>query len=872
MVGRIVLAAVSLALLAAPAAHASVLYTTLDQPNNVQGINSDFATNTAWVAQSFTLAQAGTPASIAFYAQANIGDTAPVTMSIYSNLDTASGAIPANELVKTNAETVPDQTGDAPTCASIAAPQSLAAGKYWAVFKSDSGGASWFYQRNDTRTSLRTSASGASWTTNAAAKVFSLRIEDTACAPDVDPNPTAGSSAGDFAQRPGTVDDATVTLQNKGTRALTITGASFSDPGASVFKVRQGEPGGVMDIPFVFPKTIGATAEAVLIMHVDCAPAGDTPDGLYQATFNVTTNDPDEPTVSWPVACIVDGTPPFIVLTTGFPGGRDDWFLVMPSIHIDGADTGVGLWQIFCNDTAGPTLTELGHPVDFTLTNDGDHMLDCRSNDFLGNTIPAGTHLVHYKVDTTAPNATKSGGPEQFQYIPTNTPTFEWTAVEATSGVQEIECRVDAGPFIGCASPKKVAALSEGPHVFAVRLTDVAGNVDATPASWTFHVDTIPPTTEILEAPPAVTTETTAHVGAEGVDLPDVIKWLECSLDDGAWHVCESPATYELLAEGKHTARVRAVDHAGNGDPTPAEVTWSIDLTAPTATFVSKPPVLTAARSATFEFTGANAGPAPTASFSCRLDDAADFTPCPSPVTFDDLADESEHTLAVIATDTLGNVQATPTTYTWTISHRPRAIADTFAATADTPADLDVVANDLNPLTGGLTPVLAGAASAKGGAISVVGAQVHYVPPAGFTGSDSFTYRASNSADLLSVPVTVTVVVTPKQVVPPPPPPPVQDRTAPVVSNVKVKKRALRFALTEPATVKVVVKERVKGKRKPVTRGRFTVTGQAGSNVARKARKLLKPGRRYVITVVAVDAAGNTSAPVKVKPARIPRA
>ena len=74
-----------LTLLAAPAAHGTTLYTTLDQPNDVQGINSDFADQTRWVAQAFVPTTSGTARSVAFFAQANFGETAVVSMSIHAD-------------------------------------------------------------------------------------------------------------------------------------------------------------------------------------------------------------------------------------------------------------------------------------------------------------------------------------------------------------------------------------------------------------------------------------------------------------------------------------------------------------------------------------------------------------------------------------------------------------------------------------------------------------------------------------------------------------------------------------------------------------------------------------------------------------------
>ena len=50
----------------------------------------------------------------------------------------------------------------------------------------------------------------------------------------------------------------------------------------------------------------------------------------------------------------------------------------------------------------------------------------------------------------------------------------------------------------------------------------------------------------------------------------------ECRLDARAWTPCRSPKVYRRLDAGRHTFRVRAIDAAGNADPTPAVWRWRI--------------------------------------------------------------------------------------------------------------------------------------------------------------------------------------------------------------------------------------------------------------------------------------------------------
>jgi Bacterial Ig-like domain len=89
-------------------------------------------------------------------------------------------------------------------------------------------------------------------------------------------------------------------------------------------------------------------------------------------------------------------------------------------------------------------------------------------------------------VDTTPPDTTLTNIAS-----PTNdnTPTFSFSGSDNV-GVTGFECQVDTAGFVACTSPFTTAALPDGSHTFQVRAKDAAGNVDPTPASQTFTVDT----------------------------------------------------------------------------------------------------------------------------------------------------------------------------------------------------------------------------------------------------------------------------------------------------------------------------------------------------------------------------------------------
>jgi hypothetical protein len=61
------------------------------------------------------------------------------------------------------------------------------------------------------------------------------------------------------------------------------------------------------------------------------------------------------------------------------------------------------------------------------------------------------------------------------------------------TGLASFECRLDSDQDAGwvpCTSPAQYASLADGAHKFEVRAIDQAGNIDASPASYGWNVDT----------------------------------------------------------------------------------------------------------------------------------------------------------------------------------------------------------------------------------------------------------------------------------------------------------------------------------------------------------------------------------------------
>lgn len=163
--------------------------------------------------------------------------------------------------------------------------------------------------------------------------------------------------------------------------------------------------------------------------------------------------------------------------------------------------------------------------------------------------------------DDGPPDTMITGGPSGL----TNSasPSFTFSSTEAGSS---FECRLDATAFAPCTSPKTFTGLSQGAHTVQVRAKDPAGNIDPSPASRSFTVDTTTPNTTITKAK----INQAKHKATFRIFSSEPGSTFRCKLDKKAFAPCRSPKTYKHLKRGKHKFQVRAVDKAGNIDSTPA--------------------------------------------------------------------------------------------------------------------------------------------------------------------------------------------------------------------------------------------------------------------------------------------------------------
>jgi hypothetical protein len=85
--------------------------------------------------------------------------------------------------------------------------------------------------------------------------------------------------------------------------------------------------------------------------------------------------------------------------------------------------------------------------------------------------------------------------------------------------------------------------------------------------------DKTPPDTKIVKGPPKKTHKRTVKFKFTSTEAGSTF---QCRLDKKPFKQCASPKKYKKLKPGKHVFKVRAIDMAGNVDPTPAKRKFTI--------------------------------------------------------------------------------------------------------------------------------------------------------------------------------------------------------------------------------------------------------------------------------------------------------
>ncbi|HEY3069863.1 MAG TPA: Ig-like domain-containing protein [Gaiellaceae bacterium] len=111
---------------------------------------------------------------------------------------------------------------------------------------------------------------------------------------------------------------------------------------------------------------------------------------------------------------------------------------------------------------------------------EGSHTFQVHQTDTAGNTGPAASYT--WTIDITLPDTAIDTSPPD-----PSSPDVSFT-FSSSEGGSSFECSLDGSAFSACTSPQAYTGLASGAHTFAVRAIDPAGNVDSTPASFSWTV------------------------------------------------------------------------------------------------------------------------------------------------------------------------------------------------------------------------------------------------------------------------------------------------------------------------------------------------------------------------------------------------
>ncbi|WP_083682736.1 DUF4215 domain-containing protein [Archangium sp. Cb G35] len=172
-----------------------------------------------------------------------------------------------------------------------------------------------------------------------------------------------------------------------------------------------------------------------------------------------------------PAAPVITGPKPDSVLATSTPAlsGTAD-----PGSLVTVREGSTVLCTVTANDSGKWSCTPS------TPLADGPHTVTATASNAAGNTSPV-SNSVTFTTDTQAPDTTISHGPAS--HTEDNAAAFGYSSSE--NGVR-YECSLDGTAYAPC---KDAYDVKPGEHTLRVRAVDAAGNVDATPAVYTWTVE-----------------------------------------------------------------------------------------------------------------------------------------------------------------------------------------------------------------------------------------------------------------------------------------------------------------------------------------------------------------------------------------------
>jgi hypothetical protein len=323
--------------------------------------------------------------------------------------------------------------------------------------------------------------------------------------------------------QPGNVGTYVCTLNGTTLPCTTTLSLSALPEGAKTLSVQAKDPSGNLD-PTASTRswTVDATPPVTTLSN---GPANGSRTNSRSATFAISTNE-----VFTSRTCKLNGT----LLACGgasiaLSGLADGKYTLSATSTDRAGNIGTSVSRTWTVDTDPPTTKLTGGPAEGSISStttatfvlasdeagtfacrldgvalpctsgsltvvglkDGGHTLSVRATDAAGNQDP---NIVSraWRVLATPPDTTIAAGPDEGSATTETTAEFSFSGADAGG---RYECRLDGGEFAPCNRPagQALSDLSLGPHTLDVRAIDVAGNLDASPASRSWTVIAPPP-------------------------------------------------------------------------------------------------------------------------------------------------------------------------------------------------------------------------------------------------------------------------------------------------------------------------------------------------------------------------------------------
>jgi hypothetical protein len=584
----------------------------------------------------------------------------------------------------------------------------------------------------------------------------------------------------------------------------------------------------------------------------------DTVDGQYRLTVTATDEAGNQSSAS--ASWTRDTTPPPVPNVSVPPSPSND---LAPTFGISDSESDATFGCVLTSPTSVNVFSG-ACPANgiFTVAGfgDGPYSLAVTATDPTGNT--SAPRVVSYVLDTTPPPA-----PSVNLLAPllstSNVTSPQFTVSDTQPGVSYVCSVTGVTPVppsaitCGATTTVNLSGLGrDGDYTLSVSAVDVAGNISA-PGTITYTLDTTAPPNPTVVAPPSPSKDLTPTFAISDTES-DVV--LGCVLTGPGntiafSNLCPPDGTFDLtgFGDGTYVLSVTATDPAGNVAATNT-AQYVLDTTPPPVPSVSLTTPATSPGNVTAPQFAVSDGE-PGVTYSCAVTGPttvpASAISCGATTTLDlsGAGRDGKYTLSVTATDSAGNTSAAGMASYRLDTTPPPVPVVTLSVPATSPGNVTapqfaVTDANLGPVTYSCSVL--GATPVPNAAITCGATTTVDLSGPGRDGSYTLSVTATDVAGNTSAPSTATYVLDTT-----PPPVPVVSLAVPASSPGNVTSPQFTVTDTEAGDTYSCA----------VT-GPTTVPGSAITCGATTTVDLSGAGRdgTYTLSVVAIDAAGNTSA------------